>query len=105
LKKTLYSRYQEVFRRKMVAIREAAGLSQRDLAKRLGRPPSVVAHIEIGQRRVDTAELYAICRACGTDPRKVAAELMDAYKRLDNVRTKIEARPRKQARMAVRRKS
>lgn len=88
MEKSIYTTYHEAFKAKMVEIRQAAGLTQRELAKRLGRVPSVVAHIEKGQRRVDTLELYRICKACGASPKKVAMELMKTYARLDRSRKK-----------------
>ena len=46
-----------VFRRRLVEAREACGLSQRDVARRLRRPPSFIAKVEIGERRLDALEL------------------------------------------------
>ena len=45
--------------------RTAKGLTMRDLADRLGRPHTLVAKIESGERRVDLVELEAICDALG----------------------------------------
>ncbi|MCG8634021.1 MAG: helix-turn-helix domain-containing protein [Desulfobacterales bacterium] len=47
-------------------IRNKAGLTQRALATKLNREPSLVAHYELGQRRIDMAEFYWICKACGS---------------------------------------
>jgi len=58
--------------RAMVAVvvghRRSAGLSQRDLAARLGRAASHIAQIESGQRRIDTLELVRIARCLEVDP-------------------------------------
>lgn len=51
----------------LVAARRASGLTQRALAERLGKPPSYVAKIEIGERRLDFVEFIAIARALGVD--------------------------------------
>ncbi len=88
MEKSIYTAYQDAFRAKLVELRQAAGLTQRQLAMRLGRVPSVIAHIEKGQRRVDTLELYRICKACGVSAEKVAKDLMKAYARLDKIRGK-----------------
>lgn len=65
--------------RKLVArlkeIREEAGLTQRQLAEKLGREQSFLGRIETGQRRVDLVELIWICSVCGADPEKELAEL------------------------------
>lgn len=48
--------------------RKQAGLTQRDLAERLGKPPSFVAKIETGERRLDLVEFVAIARALNLSP-------------------------------------
>ncbi len=52
----------------LVAMRRAAGFTQRQLAERLGREQNFVARVEQGQRRVDVVEFVWICRACGAEP-------------------------------------
>lgn len=52
----------------LVQERKAAGLSQRQLAARLGRAASHVGLIETGQRRIDALELLRIARCLGADP-------------------------------------
>jgi len=49
-------RYRE-FRRRLKQAREACGLTQRAVALRLHRPPSFIAKVEIGERRLDALEL------------------------------------------------
>ena len=48
--------------------RKEAGLTQRDLADRVGRAHSVIGMIESEQRQVTVAELIALSEAIGTDP-------------------------------------
>jgi transcriptional regulator with XRE-family HTH domain len=50
------------------SLRESAGLTQRSLGKKLGKPQSWVYNCETANRRVDIAEFVLWCRACGTDP-------------------------------------
>ena len=45
--------------------RERTGLTQRDLAKLLGRPQSYVSKVETCERRLDYIELLQMCRAIG----------------------------------------
>ena len=52
----------------VVALRKDAGLTQRDLAQRLGREQNFVGRIETGQRRIDLVEWVMLCRACDVDP-------------------------------------
>ncbi len=51
--------------RVLVEARESAGMTQRDLAAKLGKPPSFVAKIEVGERKIDLVEFIAIGRALG----------------------------------------
>ncbi len=46
-------------------VRREAGLTQIELAQRLGRSQSLVSDIESGQRRVDIVELRTICGVLG----------------------------------------
>lgn len=48
--------------------REAAGLTQRQLAARLKRPATFIWKIEAGTRRLDVLEFVEIARALGVDP-------------------------------------
>lgn len=50
------------------ALREEAGLTQRELGERLGKPQSWVHNCEVGNRRVDVAEFAAWAAGCGADP-------------------------------------
>jgi transcriptional regulator with XRE-family HTH domain len=49
-------------------VREAAGLTQREVGQKLGRPQSWVYNCETGNRRVDVAEFCAWCHACDVSP-------------------------------------
>ena len=49
--------------------REDAGLTQRQLAERLGKPHSYVHKSEIADRRIDPLVFIAWCRACERDPK------------------------------------
>ncbi|MEP2953969.1 MAG: helix-turn-helix transcriptional regulator [Sulfitobacter sp.] len=57
-----------VFRKKLIESRKAAALSQAELAKMLGKPPSYVAKYELGERRLDVVELCVILKCIGTNP-------------------------------------
>lgn len=55
----------------LAAIREEAGVTQRELARRIGRAHSYVGRIETGARRLDLPEFIEWCEALGADPVKV----------------------------------
>ena len=62
----------------LVAARKSAGLTQRDLAARIGRPYSVIANVERGERRIDVVEFVAVARALGVDESDLMRRLVDA---------------------------
>ncbi|MGA2984328.1 MAG: helix-turn-helix transcriptional regulator [Terriglobia bacterium] len=47
----------------LISLRSEARLRQIDLAERLGKPQSFVSKYENGERRLDLAEVYSICKA------------------------------------------
>lgn len=49
----------------LIAARKDSGLTQQELAERLGRSQSFVAKIELGERRVEVVELVEIARILG----------------------------------------
>ena len=69
LAKTLRSRGQRSLLAVLVASRREAGLTQRELAERLGKPASYIGKIETGERRLDLVEFVAIAKALKVDPR------------------------------------
>ena len=62
----------------MVAARKASGLTQRELAGRMGRPYSVIANIERGERQIDVVEFIAIARALGMSEVDLMARIVAA---------------------------
>jgi hypothetical protein len=55
-------------------MREEAGLTQRQIGAKLGKPQSWVHNCEVANRRVDVTEFIRWARACGVDP-------LEAFKR------------------------
>jgi transcriptional regulator with XRE-family HTH domain len=62
----------------LVEARKSSGLTQRDLAERIGRPHSVIANVERHERQVDVVEFIAIARALGVDERELFAKVAEA---------------------------
>lgn len=54
----------------IVSKREAAGMSQAQLAEKLGEYQSFVARLESGQRRIDVIEFLELASVLGFDPTK-----------------------------------
>jgi transcriptional regulator with XRE-family HTH domain len=55
------------FLKALVALRGRKGMSQADLAAKLGKPPSFVGKYELGERRLDVIELMIILRTLEAD--------------------------------------
>ena len=58
----------DAFLAKLVAAREAAGLTQRDVGERLGMSYTFVTKSESGDRRVDVMELIRLADLYGKPP-------------------------------------
>lgn len=61
--------------RTIIEARQASGLSQRDLAERLGKPRSFVSKIESRERRLDIVEFLALADGLGLEPRELLAKV------------------------------
>jgi transcriptional regulator with XRE-family HTH domain len=62
---------------RLAALRVAAGLTQRDLAQRMRKPPSFIAKLELAERRLDLLDLQALALALETDAASLAVALLD----------------------------
>jgi len=58
--------------------RLSAGISQRQLAHSLGKPPYFVNKIELIERRIDVLEFIAIARAMGLPPTVMLQSMVEA---------------------------
>ncbi|ETW98726.1 MAG: hypothetical protein ETSY1_17585 [Candidatus Entotheonella factor] len=83
MQKTIHSEQGQLIRDKLREVREKAGLTQRELCRKLGREHTFISKCELGERRVDIAEFYWICQACGASPAKEAIRLMKAFAALE----------------------
>lgn len=79
MKKTIHSLMAKVIVEKIIEMRNKAGFTQRELAKKLAREHSFVARIELGERRIDLAELYLICKACNCSPQKEITRILKLF--------------------------
>lgn len=61
----------EVFRVLLTERRKAAGLTQEQVAEKMGWHQSSVAAVEAGNRRIDVLEYLKLAEAIGFDPCKL----------------------------------
>ena len=59
-----------------MAARKDAGVTQVELAERLGKPQQFVSKVEKGDRRLDLVEFVAIARALRMDPKDLFARVL-----------------------------
>jgi transcriptional regulator with XRE-family HTH domain len=73
--KTLGTKQHKALIASLIARREAAGLTQTELATALGEYQSFIARLESGERRIDVVELIQLARVMGFDASKVVKEI------------------------------
>jgi transcriptional regulator with XRE-family HTH domain len=59
----------------LAEFRQGCGVSQRELARRLGKPPSFINKIELFERRLDVLEFIGIAEALECAPSDLLAAL------------------------------
>jgi len=65
----------ERFRKRLIAARKAAGLTQTQVATRLSRPQSFVSKYERGERRLDLVEFVEVAKAIGINAALMVAQI------------------------------
>lgn len=65
MEKSIFTGEYALFLSHLRAARKAKGLTQAQLAERLGETQSFVSKCERGERRIDAIELRAFCQAIG----------------------------------------
>lgn len=65
--KSLHTPAYTAFRQLIADARERQGLTQAELATRLGKPQSFVSKYETGERRLDVVEFVLVCSALGVE--------------------------------------
>ena len=66
--KTIYTKTHKSLVNRLIKAREAAGLKQGDVAKKLGKTQSYISKIESGQRRIDIVQLKELAEVYHKNP-------------------------------------
>jgi transcriptional regulator with XRE-family HTH domain len=64
----------------LIAARDKAGLTQQQLADRLGKPQSFISKYEGGERRIDVIEFITIAEALDMDASRAIREVRSKYR-------------------------
>ncbi len=83
MRKPLQQAYRRCLADHIKLLREKAGMTQRDLAKALGREHGMVARIELSERRLDLGECYELFKVLGVDPIKELPKVLRKFAALD----------------------
>jgi transcriptional regulator with XRE-family HTH domain len=75
MEKSIHSAGYAVFLKVLRKAREDAGLTQTQLAQRIGETQTFVSKCERGERRVDVVELRTFCQAFGLSLKQFVAVL------------------------------
>lgn len=78
-------------------VRRAAGLTQDQVAERLGQTQSFVSKCELGERRIDIIELRSFCQALGLTLVDFVRDLEAAITAVDAVTLQRETNISKEA--------
>lgn len=73
--KSLRSPRHQRFLAQLISLRKAKGLTQAQVADKLGRPQSFVAKYEGGERRLDLIEFLDVTAALDADPCEILSSL------------------------------
>jgi transcriptional regulator with XRE-family HTH domain len=75
MEKSIHSARYGVFLKVLREARERAGLTQEELARKIGETQTFVSKCERGERRVDVIELRAFCHAFGLNLKQFVGAL------------------------------
>lgn len=73
--KSVFSDRYALFLAVIVQARKEAGLTQSELASRLGKPQSYISKAERGERRIDVVEFIDLALALGMEPTRLISRL------------------------------
>jgi len=73
-----HTKQRQRFQELLIDLRKNAGLTQTDIAEKLGKPQSYVSKYETGERRLDVIEFLEVAKATGFNPSKAIKKLGEA---------------------------
>lgn len=87
--KSVHTARHKLFCESLKRARKAAGLTQQDVAKRLGEHQSFVSRYETGERRLDVIEYLEVAKALSVRP---TGHLADFLRMLERTSSRLRAR-------------
>ncbi|MBN8500658.1 MAG: helix-turn-helix transcriptional regulator [Sphingomonadales bacterium] len=74
---SIFTQRHQAFIAFIASTRKGAGVTQAELAARLGKPQSFVSKVERGERRLDVIEFCEVAEALGYGPAKLLEGFVD----------------------------
>jgi transcriptional regulator with XRE-family HTH domain len=71
---SVFTHQYKIILKYLISARKSAGVTQQELAKKLGKPQSFVSKYERGERRLDVVEFLMIARTLEADPYSLLRE-------------------------------
>ena len=81
MEKSIYSARYRAFLKLLQKTRQDAGLTQAQLAQKIGETQTFISKCERGERRIDVVELDTFCRAFGVSLKQFVGKLERAISR------------------------
>jgi len=78
LPSSIFTQRHQEFIAFIASVRKAAGITQVELAERLGKPQSFVSKVERGERRLDVIEFCLVAEALGHEPATLLSDFLGA---------------------------
>jgi transcriptional regulator with XRE-family HTH domain len=82
-RKSIHSKEHKELRNLWIESRNNLGLSQQQLADKMGVVYSLIGKIETGDRRLDVVEMVEYCQALNINPYKVIDSIKDSGRKID----------------------
>ena len=74
--KSLHTPEYTALLRTLIDARKRSGMTQQDVADRLGKPQSYIAKVEGGERRLDVVEFVMLARALERNPTELFEDVL-----------------------------
>jgi len=81
MEKSIHSASYAIFLKVLKKTRENAGLTQTQLAQKIGETQTFISKCERGERRIDVVELRTFCQAFGVSLKQFVAMLERSMRR------------------------
>lgn len=87
MEKSTHTPEYAALRDELKRVRKVSGMTQRELAEKLGVPHSWIAKVESGERRIDLIEFCWFLAACGADSRELTERMIETIQKRERAKS------------------